>query len=97
MWYYKPEHSLCRFFSGITEHTFMEKLGVGDPRLIDYLSILLARFIHMDDVNRLKKDKTAVSPRLMEGKIEHDCRTVKWPFSLFFKTKTNLCDGARLR
>ena len=52
MWYYKAEHPLRRFFSGITEHTFMETLGVGDPGLVDYLSIMLARFIHMDEVAR---------------------------------------------
>jgi hypothetical protein len=57
MWYYKSEHPLCRFFSGITEHTFMETLGVGDPRLVDYLSILLSRFIHMDEVNRLRGER----------------------------------------
>jgi hypothetical protein len=53
MWYYKSEHPLRRFFSGITEHTFMDTLGMGDPRLVDYLSILLSRFIHMDTVTRL--------------------------------------------
>jgi hypothetical protein len=53
MWYYKSDHPLCRFFSGITEHTFMDTLGVGDPRLVDYLSLMLARFIEMDALNRL--------------------------------------------
>ena len=54
MWYFNNEHPLRRFFSGLTEHTFMDTLGVGDPPLIDYLSILLARFIHMDALERLR-------------------------------------------
>ncbi len=54
MWYFNSEHPLRRFFSGLTEHTFMDALGVGDPPLIDYLSQLLARFIHMDALERLR-------------------------------------------
>jgi hypothetical protein len=40
-------------FAGLTEHTFINTLGVADPRLTDYLSELLSRFIHMDSVYRL--------------------------------------------
>jgi hypothetical protein len=54
MWSPTPEHPLRRLFAGITEQTFISRLGVGDPRLIDYLSALLSRFIHMDAVNRLR-------------------------------------------
>jgi hypothetical protein len=53
MWAMKPEHPLRRFFAGTAEHTFLEIAGVGDPRLIDYLSALLARFIHIDAFYRL--------------------------------------------
>jgi hypothetical protein len=49
----KPEHPLRRFFAGTAEHTFVETLGIGDPRLIDYLSELLSRFIHIDAMYRL--------------------------------------------
>jgi hypothetical protein len=31
----------------------MEILGIGDPRLVDYLSTLLSRFIYMDAIYRL--------------------------------------------
>ena len=58
MWYYKDEHPLRRFFSGLTEHTFIETLGLGDPGMVDYLSLLLSRFIHMDDVHRLFAGRT---------------------------------------
>jgi hypothetical protein len=54
MWSPNPDHPLRRLFAGITEHTFISQLGVGDPQLIDYLSALLSRFIHMDAVNRLR-------------------------------------------
>jgi hypothetical protein len=40
-------------FAGLTEQTFINSLGVADPRLTDYLSELLSRFIHMDSVYRL--------------------------------------------
>ena len=54
MWYYNPDHPLRRLFAGLTEQTFMETLGMGDPQIVDYLSMLLSRFVHMHDVNRLR-------------------------------------------
>ena len=55
MWYYNADHPLRRYFSGLTEHAFVDSLGMADPRLVDYLSLLLARFVHMDDVHRLER------------------------------------------
>jgi hypothetical protein len=54
MWDAPPEHPLRRLFAGLTEHAFLSNLGVADPPLIDYLSGLLARFVHSDTVFRLK-------------------------------------------
>jgi hypothetical protein len=54
MWFPKPEHPLRRLFSGLTEQTFINRLGMADPPLIDYLSSLLSRFIHLDAVYRLR-------------------------------------------
>ena len=54
MWYYNPEHPLRRLFAGVTENTFLTTLGVGDPKIVDYISILLSRFIHTDSIHRLK-------------------------------------------
>jgi hypothetical protein len=54
MWYFNPEHPLRRLFAGLTEQTFIETLGMGDPALVDYLSLLLSRFIHIDSLHRLK-------------------------------------------
>jgi hypothetical protein len=54
MWSSYPDHPLHRLFTGITEQTFMNALGVADPPLTDYLSNLLSRFIHIDSIYRLR-------------------------------------------
>ncbi len=54
MWDPPPGHPLRRMFAGITEHAFLTTLGVADPPLIDYLSLLLSRFVHTDSVYRLR-------------------------------------------
>ncbi|NBO92347.1 MAG: hypothetical protein EBV06_08575 [Planctomycetia bacterium] len=53
MWTPPVDHPLRRLFTGITEQTFIEALGLADPPLTDYLSDLLSRFISMDAVFRL--------------------------------------------
>ncbi|MCI0461255.1 MAG: hypothetical protein L0Z62_30275 [Gemmataceae bacterium] len=54
MWVVPPDHPLRQFFAGLTEHTFLQTLGIGDPPLVDYMTDLLARFIHMSAVYRLR-------------------------------------------
>ena len=54
MWSPTLDHPLRRTFAALTEQTFFTTLGVGDPRLIDYLSALLAQFIHVDAIYRLR-------------------------------------------
>src|SRR4051812_26520394 len=54
MWYFNANHPLRRLFAGLAENAFMETLGMGDPGLIDYVSLLLSRFIHVDAFTRLK-------------------------------------------
>lgn len=54
MWDPPPGHPLTRLFAGITEHAFLTTLGVADPPLVDYLSVLLSRFVHSDAVYRLR-------------------------------------------
>jgi hypothetical protein len=51
---YPPHHPLRCLFAGLTEQAFMRTLGIGDPELIDYLSALLSRFIHVDGIYRLR-------------------------------------------
>jgi hypothetical protein len=54
MWHYHTDEPLRRYFMGVTEQTFMTDLGVADPALIDYLSELLSRFVHVDAIYRLR-------------------------------------------
>jgi hypothetical protein len=54
MWQPPPEHPLRRLFAGITEQAFLHTLGVADPPLIDYLALLLSRFVHVGEIYRLR-------------------------------------------
>jgi hypothetical protein len=45
---------LRRLFGGLLEQIFMTEVGICAPRLTDYLAQLLADFVHMDRVFRLK-------------------------------------------
>jgi hypothetical protein len=53
MWYYNPDHPLRRLFAALTEHAFENTLGIADPPLVDYLSLLLSRFVNIDAIYRL--------------------------------------------
>src|ERR1700676_621310 len=79
MWYYNADHPLRRYFAGLTEQTFMDALGVADPGLVDYLSLLLSRFVHIDALHRLHADsgKTLeeVADMLMEAEAMPAGRT----------------------
>lgn len=50
MWSLEPHHPLRRMLAGLTEQAFLQELGIGDPPLVDYLSALLSRFIHMNEI-----------------------------------------------
>lgn len=39
-----------RFFAGVTEFVFHTRLGVTDPPLVDYVSQLLTRFLHSENI-----------------------------------------------
>ena len=50
-----PEsHPLHRLFRGLTESTFMNELGIGDPSLVGYVAELLASFVPSQAVWRLR-------------------------------------------
>jgi hypothetical protein len=53
----RADHPVRRLFAGITEHTFLDVIGMGDPQLVDYLSSLLSRFIHVDEIQRLRDSR----------------------------------------
>ena len=70
MWYYNADHPLRRFFAGLAEHTFAADLGVADPPLIDYLSLLLSRFVHVDAIYRLKVGAGTKLPEVADMLLE---------------------------
>lgn len=45
--------AIDRFFRGLTEYAFHARLGVVDPPLVDYVALLLVRFVRLDRVSRL--------------------------------------------
>lgn len=45
---------LRRFFAGLTEYAFCNRVGIADPPLVDYVSELLIRFVHTDRVFGLR-------------------------------------------
>src|SRR5262249_5080611 len=53
MWSPTPENPLRRFFAGFTEQTFLPDLGIGDPPLLHYLTLLLSRCISLESLCRL--------------------------------------------
>lgn len=71
MWSVPAHHPLRRLFAGVTEHAFMNTIGVADPPLIDYVSELLTRFVSMDTVYRLRggdgRPLTEVATMVMEA------------------------------
>jgi hypothetical protein len=65
-----PTHPLRRFFAGFTEQAFISELGIGDPPLVDYLSEMLARFLHLDALYRLKGSDSRRLEEVAEMLIE---------------------------
>lgn len=63
-------HPLRRLFAGLAEHAFFSHLGVADPPLVDYLSGLLTRFVHYDEVHRLRNAAGRPITQLAEMVIE---------------------------
>jgi hypothetical protein len=90
----KVNHPLRRLFAGLTEHTFLNTLGVGDPPLIDYLAELLSRFLHMDAIHRLRNaqgkrleevaDMMLEAEALPEGRTRREFHRHIGDFTLFW-------------
>lgn len=47
-------HPLHRHFRGITEHTFLTELGIGDPGLVGYVANLLVSFVPSESIWSLR-------------------------------------------
>ena len=62
----REDHPLKRFFRGLVENAFVAELGLCNLAVLDYLTDLLAEFVHVD---RLRAIRNA------EGKpLEQTCR-----------------------
>jgi hypothetical protein len=60
MWFPDADHPLRLYFSGLAEHAFVDDLGIADPPLIDYLALLLSRFVHIDAIVRFQAGKASL-------------------------------------
>lgn len=49
-----PDHPLRKLFSGLVEQVFNVDIGLCDPKLTDYLCDMLAEFVHVDRIYRLR-------------------------------------------
>jgi hypothetical protein len=90
-----PEsHPLHRLFRGLTEHTFLSELGIGDPRLVGYVANLLACFVPTQAIWRLRDAQGRrlqdVSAMLLEAETAADadrrreCHRHVGDFTLFW-------------
>ena len=70
MWSPDADHPLRKLFTGLTEQTFIETLGLADPPLTDYLSGMLSRFINLDAVFRLRDSNGRRLEEVAEMMIE---------------------------
>ncbi len=87
-------HPLSRLFRGLTEHTFMHELGIGDPRVVGYVSNLLAGFLKCDafrgqrdgEGRRIKHVTAMVAEAESSSDSEHrrDCHRSVGDFTLFW-------------
>ena len=50
----RQSHPLRRFFRGLVENVFAAELGICNPGIFDYLSQLLADFIHVDRLHAVR-------------------------------------------
>lgn len=65
---------LYRFFQGLAEYTFQTRLGVADPPLIEYISTLLYRFMHVDAVHAVRNPTGRRLEEVAEMLVEAEAR-----------------------
>ncbi|MBC7289168.1 MAG: hypothetical protein H5T86_14250 [Armatimonadetes bacterium] len=47
-------HPLRLLFTALVHRAFVQEMGIGDERLVGYLADLLARFVHVDNIFRIR-------------------------------------------
>jgi hypothetical protein len=87
-------HPLHRLFRGLTESTFMEELGIGDPNLVGYVANLLTQFVPSPDLWKVRDGQgrrlTEVAEMIAEAESSSDaerrreCHRHVGDFTLFW-------------
>jgi hypothetical protein len=70
----RPQFPLRHYFAGIAEYAFETRLGIADPRLVDYITDLLTRFIHADALYSVRDVSGQRLERIGEMWVEADHR-----------------------
>lgn len=65
---------LYRFFAGLAESTFQSRLGVADPRLVDYITELLVRFVRCDAIYSIRNLSGQRLQEVAEMLVEAEAR-----------------------
>ena len=69
-------HPLHRLFRGLTESTFLQELGIGDPGLVGYVANLLARFVPSENLGKVRDARgrrlTQVAAMIAEAESSPD-------------------------
>ena len=69
--------SLRRLFAAVTENTFQTELGVVDPKLVDYLTDLLVRFVRIEVIFHIRDAEGRRLEEVAEMVIEAEERQAK--------------------
>ncbi len=64
--------ALRRLFDGLVEQVFMVELGICDPALTEYVGDMLADFVHMDRIYRLRTVDNTVIEELSHMEAQAD-------------------------
>ena len=70
----RSQSVVYRFFSGLAEYTFEARLGVADPPLVDYIALLLTRFIHSDAIYQVRNPAGRRLEEVAEMLLEAEAR-----------------------
>lgn len=70
----RSQSVVYRFFSGLAEYTFEARLGLADPPLVDYIALLLTRFVHSDTIFQVRNPAGRRLEEVAEMLVEADAR-----------------------
>ncbi len=67
-----PSHPLRELFAGLVEQVFQIEVGICAPRVTDYLGELLAEFVHVDQIYRLRTVNDEIIREISRMEAEAD-------------------------